>query len=271
MYPQTATATATATSAQHVHIFRPRSYTTELLDNENMGHLERAAELIAQGEIVAFGFNSVFAFIGDADQEMAAVRMAHAKGQSVDKTLALVCPPECLDEFVDVPSPMVHLHGMEKIQQLQRNLHGLGVILPVARTAVPRYARRAGTVLNVWFEMPPYSPARYLHERLRALGVRTMVGTSANQHGEATYVDPQQVKQVFGGRIAAIVSHDLNRIPMHRRVSSTLVDFTGELPRLQRRGSVPVEELTREMRRLGMTELCSVDGAKKPETIALLH
>ena len=119
--------------------------------------------------------------------------------------------------------------------------------------------------------MPPYSPARYLHRRLRELGVRTMVGTSANQHGEVTYVDPQHVMQVFGGRIAAIVSHDLSQIPMHRRVSSTLVDFTGEQPRLVRHGSVPVEELQSEMYRLGMADLCSGDGLTSPQGTDLLH
>ena len=53
----------------------PPEYATELLDNRKREHLDRAAQLVARGEIVAFGFNGIFAFIGDVDQPMAARRM----------------------------------------------------------------------------------------------------------------------------------------------------------------------------------------------------
>lgn len=231
-------------------------YTTRMLDNRNTRHLDEVAEMIAAGEVVAFGFDGIFAFVGDADQEIAARRMAMAKGQPLDKTLALVCPPEELGQFVDTQAPALRrFHDFGTLQQLQRDLHGLGLILPVASAEVPRYAQQDGTVLNVWFELPPDTPARYLDRQLRKLGVRAMVGTSANQHGEATYVDPAHAMRVFGGRIPAIVAHDLRAIPMHRRVSSTIVDFTGAAPMLARRGSVPLDELRAGMRRLGLADL----------------
>ena len=230
-------------------------YRTELLDNRRTDHLDRVASMIADGEIVAFGFDGIFAFIGDADQPMAAQRMAQAKGQSADKPLALVCTPECLEEFVDVAAIERGPHAWHKIRQLQRSLHGLGVILPAAAGAVPAYATQNGTVLNVWFELPPDSPARYLHDRLRSMGLRTMIGTSANLHGEATYVNPARALQVFGGRIAAVVSHDLARVPAHRRVSSIMVDFCAGQPELVRHGSVPVQELRQQLRRLGLADI----------------
>src|SRR5262245_30441291 len=80
-------------------------YKTRLLDNRNPAHLDQAAELIIQGEVVAFGFNGIFVFIGDADQEVAARRIASAKRQSWDKPLALVCAPSYLEEFVDLTAP----------------------------------------------------------------------------------------------------------------------------------------------------------------------
>ena len=208
---------------------------------------------MARGEIVAFGFNGIFAFIGDVDQPMAARRMARAKGQSLDKTLALVCPPECLDQFIDTRSAAVLHHGLNKLQRLQSALHGLGVILPKAQHLVPSYASENGTVLNLWFE---YAPARYLYKQLRRHGVRALIGTSANKHGESTYVDPRHAMRMFGGSIPAIVAHDLRDVPAQRRQSSTLVDFTGKRPRLVRHGSVAVEELRNQLRVLGMEDQC---------------
>ena len=228
---------------------------TELLQHANRADLDRVAELIAQGEIVAFGFNGIFAFLGDADQPVAARRMAAAKGQADDKPLALVCPPECLDEFVDLTHAAVAPGRFARIRQLQTRLHGLGAILPAAGLNLPSYAQQDGTVLNVWFELPPASPARYLHERLRTMGVRTMIGTSANRHGEPTYTDPTHALRVFGGRIAAVVSHDLRRVRPEHLVSSSMVDFTRDRPTLLRHGSVPAAALRTAIRELGLGDL----------------
>src|SRR5262245_21521237 len=217
-------------------------YQTQLLDNRNLAHLDQAAELLLQGEIIAFGFNGIFVFIGDADQEIAARRIAAAKQQPFDKPLALVCAPEHLAEFVDLEAPVFRYDTFARVQRLQREVYNLGVLLPATRTGVPPYMTHNGTVLNVWMEYPPHHPSRYLQARMRKRGKRAFIGSSANQHGEPTYVDPLHVLRVFGGAIPAILDHDLCGVPLERRQSSTLVDFTGEVPRLMRQGSVPFEE-----------------------------
>jgi tRNA A37 threonylcarbamoyladenosine synthetase subunit TsaC/SUA5/YrdC len=229
-------------------------YQTLLLDNRNWAHLDQAAELIAQGEIIAFGFNGIFAFIGDADQEIAARRIAAVKQQPFDKPLALVSAPEYLDEFVDLDAPAFRAYPFAKLQQLQREVYNLGMLLP-ARASIHPYMTHQGTILNVWMEYPPHHPSRYLQEQIRKRGKRAFIGSSANQHGEPTYVDPLQTMRVFGSAIPAILNHDLSGVPLHRRQSSTLVDFTGEFPRLMRHGSVPLEELSGHLDRLGLGEL----------------
>jgi tRNA A37 threonylcarbamoyladenosine synthetase subunit TsaC/SUA5/YrdC len=198
--------------------------------------------LIAQGEIIAFGFNGIFVFLGEADQEIAAWRIAAAKRQSLTKPLALVCAPEYLEEFVDLEAPAFRYYPFERVQRLQREVHSLGVILP-ARTGLPPYMTHEGTILNVWMEYPPHHPIRYLQDQLRQRGARALIGSSANQHGEPTYVDPLQVLRVFGNVTPAILDYDACAMPLQRRQSSTLIDLTGEFPRLVRSGSVPVEEL----------------------------
>jgi L-threonylcarbamoyladenylate synthase len=230
-------------------------YTTRLLDNRNQTHLDEAADLIAQGEIIAFGFNGIFVFIGDADQPIAARRIAVAKRQPLDKPLVLICAPECLEEFVDLAAPAFHYHPFGSLQRLQREVYCLGMILPAARTGVPTYMNHNCTILNVWMEYPPHEPARYLQAQIRKRGARAFLGSSANQHGQSTYVDAQHTLRVFGGTIPAIVNHDVSLVPLQHRQSSTLVDFTGEFPRLVRRGSVPIEELRFHLKRLGLRRL----------------
>jgi L-threonylcarbamoyladenylate synthase len=238
----------------HYQQGKPKMYTTHLLNNRNRAHLDQAAALLAQGEIIAFGFNGIFVFIGDADQEMAARRIAIAKRQPLDKPLALISAPEHLEEFVDLNAPAFRYHPFDKVQQLQREVYCLGLILP-ARTGLPSYMTHNGTILNVWMEYPPHYPGRYLQDQLRQRGARAFIGSSVNQHGEPTYIDLLQTWRIFGGTIAAIVDYDLCRVPRQRQQSSTLIDLTGEFPRLIRHGSVPVEELQTHLNRVGLRPL----------------
>jgi L-threonylcarbamoyladenylate synthase len=230
-------------------------YQTQLLDNRSRAHLDQAAELIVQGEIIAFGFNGIFVFIGDADQEIAARRIAAVKRQPFDKPLALICAPEHLGEFVDLQAPAFGYHAFAKVQRLQREAFNLGVLLPAARTSIPPYMTHNGTVLNVWMDYPPHHPSRYLLEQIRKRGARAFIGSSANQHGEPTYVDPLQVLRVFDGAIPAILDYDPCGVPLQRRQSSTLIDLTGKFPRLVRQGSVSIEELDSHLKRIGLRQL----------------
>lgn len=228
--------------------------TTQFLNNRDQTHLDQAVELIAQGEIIAFGFNGIFVFLGDADQEGAARRIAALKRQPVHKTLALVCAPDYLEEFVDLDAPAFRRHPLANIQRLQRQIHSLGVILPAARTGLPSYLTLNSAILNVWMEYPPHHPLHYLQDQLRQRGARALVGTSANRHGEPPYTDPLQILRSFGG-IPAILDYDPCDVPPQRQQSSTLIDLTGKFPRLVRQGSVPVEELHAHLNRAGLRPL----------------
>src|SRR5262249_10433279 len=150
----------------------------------------------------------------DADQAIAAQRIAAAKRQPFDKPLALISAPEYLEEFVDLDAPAFHYHPFEKVQQLQREVYSLGVLLPAARTGVPAYMTHNGTVLKAGMPYPPHHPSRYLQEQLRKRGKRALIGSSTNRHGEPTYVDPVQTLRVFGGAIPAILDYDPFGIPL---------------------------------------------------------
>jgi tRNA A37 threonylcarbamoyladenosine synthetase subunit TsaC/SUA5/YrdC len=216
----------------------------------------RAVEQLLRGEIIASGFNGIFVLLGDADDPSVPGKVAAAKGRPQAKGVALVCPPEALDEHVDLEARALRTTNiLERIQVLQRRLHALGVILPAAIPGAPPHVVQSGTILNVWTEQPPTAPLRHLVSELRRCGRRALAGTSANLTGHPTITDPDEVVAVFGQRVSTILIDDFDDVPVDRRRSASIVDVTAHQPRLFREGSVAAGELARELRQLGLGEL----------------
>ena len=213
----------------------------------------QAAELLTAGEIIIIPFNGIFVLVGDADDPAVPVKIAAAKQRPQAKGVALVCPPEFLDEHV-----MIDPAGswtLTQVQNLYTAVHAVGVILPAADPGAPRHVVQAGTILNVWTEERPSSPLRELVLELRRHGRRALGGTSANQSGRPTITDPAEVTAVFAPRVAMILLDTFERVSPARRRSASIVDLTGSGPRLTREGSVPGDELREHLRRLQLGEL----------------
>ncbi|RMG23150.1 MAG: hypothetical protein D6732_25000, partial [Methanobacteriota archaeon] len=221
----------------------------------NLEHIENASELISQGEIIIAGFNGVFGIFGDADCPEAIAKILEAKNRPVDKNLILVSPPEFLYEHLNLSATVFQYHPLEKIKQLYQEIHALGMILPAAVPGAPYHLVREGTILNIWTEYPPHQPIRKLVLALRNRGKRALVGTSANKSGQPTFTCATQVVEAFNDDVAAVLSDSFEHLPAVRRKSTTIVDFTGEYPRLYREGSVPESELREHIERLGFRKL----------------
>ena len=222
----------------------------------------RAVEHLIRGEIVASGFNGIYVLLGDADDPYVPEKVAAAKGRPQAKGVALVCPPEFFGEHVQTRA-LPEAHPFERIQALQRAVHALGVIVPAAIPGAPAHVVQSGTVLNVWTEQPPHAPLRQLVSELRRRGRRALAGTSANLTGKPTITDSDEVVAVFGQRVSAILTDDVERVPPVRRHSASIVDFTQPQPLLFREGSVPRDELAAELRRHGLGELVSGPNVRR--------
>jgi L-threonylcarbamoyladenylate synthase len=237
--------------------------TAEILELEERRDRSRAVENLRRGEVIASAFNGIFVLLGDADEPAVPGKVAAAKGRSQAKGLALVCPPEFLDEHVDLESRVLdELYPLECVQALQRRLHALGVILPAALEA-PAHIVQGGTVLNVWTEQSPKSPLRELVRELRRHGRRALAGTSANLAGRPTITEVDEVVAVFAQRVSVILVDDFKDVPPRRRHSATIVELTGPKPRLFREGSVAAAELAEELRCLRLGELVVSDDIRR--------
>ncbi len=227
---------------------------TECLNIFDSDSLNYAANLITHGEIVASYFNGGFVFFGDVDQEETANKVFKIKKRPCEKTLGLSCDPLYLNEYVDLTAATLKHYPLQTIQQLYREIHALGLILPASDSGVPSYLIKNGAILIVWTEYPPHYPMRQLMEKLREKGKRAVLGASANISGEPTYTTLEQMIDTFGGKVPLILNGSCD-LPAYRKKSTTIVDFTTKRPRLIREGSVPEKEIRECLERLDLGDL----------------
>lgn len=210
----------------------------EKLCGYNELHLLKTAQIIRQGGIVAFPFNGVFGLFGNIDDSDAYQQIYLAKGRLEDRKLIAACTPESVDGFVDFSKQS---HPKDQVLALWKYVHALGIILPASEGA-PKdlVVGNAKTFLNIWTE---YHPLRQLEQHLEKLGIRGLVGTSANKSGHPTHFDADQLWEEFENDVEAVIFDSFDQLPPYRRQSTTIIDLTTTIPRLHRRGNVTEDEL----------------------------
>ena len=186
-----------------------------------------AAELIKQGELVAIPTETVYGLGANGLDEAAVAKIFEAKGRPQDNPLIL------------------HIWGAEQMEELCHSIPQaayalaekfwpgpLSIVLP-ARDAVPK--RTTGGLSTVAVRCPDCDVTR---EIIRLSGV-PIAAPSANISGKPSTTTAEHVRHDHDGRIAAIVDGGKCRVG----VESTIVDLTGDTPRLLRPGGIGPEEL----------------------------
>lgn len=224
----------------------------ERLGADNKLHLERAAQFIKRGGIIAFPFNGIFGLFGDIDNPDSYSRIIIAKNRPEDKRLIAVSPPENVGRFVDF-SRQPYPEG--QIKTLWKEVHALGIILP-ASECIPKELTvgEVGkeTLINIWTE---YHPLRNFFEYLENLKIRGLVGTSANKSGQPTHIDANDLWCDFNLDVDAVVETSFDNLPAVRKKSTSIIDLTSEPPRLHRLGNVSEEELQEVLEKNGFSRL----------------
>lgn len=222
-------------------------------------HVITAADFIVRGDIIILAFNGVFALVCDIDNENSAKDIFKVKSRPLDRGLAIVCPPpQYIDEFIDLCC--VDLHHLRLIKQFYGSVHAVGALLPADKSNTPNYLVKNDAVLNIWTEYPPLCQ---LMDHLRSKKVRALVGTSANKSGYPTHNDPELVFEEFKHDVPCMLLDDFRHLPLQRRKSTSIVDFTVHPPRLFREGSLTADEIRQSLRNLGLGDLAVDDDVKK--------
>lgn len=222
------------------------------LSVESLEHIGLAAKLLKENKIGIIAFNGIYGLFTNADDEIANNKILEIKNRPTDKNLILVSAPEHLDEHVDFNRSH---YPHEKVIQLQRSLHALGVILPAGNGA-PSHITLANdkqaTILSIWTE---YEPLRKLIANFRQIGGRAFTATSANKGGQPTHTNAQEAWQDFKAETAFILEADFSHLPDMRKQSTSVVDLTQPKPLLYRLGNVSQEEIQEALLKFGFPDL----------------
>ena len=81
--------------------------TAAILHIRDTADRTRAADAIAGGAVGVCAYNGIYTLVGDADDPAVPALAAAAKGRPESQGLALVCPPEHLDEHVELDAPLL--------------------------------------------------------------------------------------------------------------------------------------------------------------------
>lgn len=189
-----------------------------------------AAQIILAGGVVAIPTETVYGLGANALDEAAVAKIFEAKGRPQDNPLIIhIAEPTELSRYChDIPQTAWELAN--------RFWPGpLTMVLPV-RELVPR--RTTAGLDTVAVRCPKTAVTRALIRRARV----PIAAPSANLSGKPSTTTAQHVLHDYGtdGKIDAVIDGG----PCEVGVESTIVDLTGERPRLLRPGGVTPEELT---------------------------
>lgn len=186
--------------------------------------IERAAEILRAGGIVAMPTDTQYGLAALAGQGAAIMRLFALKRRPDDQALPIFLPTVNWLETVvaDVP---------EEVQALARAAWPGALTLVLPRN--PDWRSLAVPGRSVAVRIPDHPVALAL---LQAVG-QPITGTSANRHSEAAATTPEEVQAAFG--------EELEVLPAGGTAAggkaSTILDCSGLAPRLVRAGGVSEE------------------------------
>ena len=209
---------------------------TEVLSALEPAAIEKAAAIIRAGGLVALPTETVYGLGANGLDEAAVARIFEVKGRPQDNPLILhIAGPQEIERYCH--------HIPQAAYDLAEAFWPgpLTMVLP-AKTCVPR--RTTGGLSTVGLRCPDHPAALAL---IRTAGV-PIAAPSANLSGKPSTTTAEHVLHDHAGKLPLILDGGSCRVG----VESTIVDLTGQRPRLLRPGGIGPEEL---MKVLGELEV----------------
>ncbi len=200
---------------------------TRLLPGSHPETAAAAAEIIKNGGLVAVPTETVYGLGANGLDENAVKKIFEAKGRPQDNPLILhLSSAKQMDEYC---------HNIPKVAYTLAEKFWPGpltMVLP-AKKIVPK--RTTGGLDTVAVRCPDCDVTR----KIIALAGVPLAAPSANLSGKPSTTTAQHVLHDHDGKIEMIVDGGACRVG----VESTIIDLTGESPRLLRPGGITLEQL----------------------------
>ena len=211
--------------------------------------LQLAAQALLEGNLVAFPTETVYGLGADALNNQAVARIYEVKGRPADHPL------------------IVHLHSMQAMGQWVDDVPEYAIALardfwPGPMTLIFKRSSLAQDFITggqdtVGIRVPDHVVALALLEAFHNLGGRGVAAPSANRFGQ---VSPTTAKAVSDELSQFLNAEDqiMDGGPSAVGVESTIIDCTGELPRILRPGAI-TEEMIQESTGLSLLDSSDTD------------
>ena len=209
--------------------------------------LQLAATTLLQGNLVAFPTETVYGLGADALNKQAVARIYETKGRPSDHPL------------------IVHLHSMQVMGQWVEDVPEFAIALardfwPGPMTLIFKRSTLAQDFITggqdtVGIRIPNHVVALSLLEAFHNLGGRGVAAPSANRFGHVSPTTAQAVSDELSEYLKA-EDQILDGGACAVGVESTIIDCTGNAPRILRPGGITVEMIKEST---GMTPLIPTD------------
>lgn len=204
---------------------------TEILklseDNQDKPLLQRAAQIINRGGVIAFPTETVYALGADAMNEPAVQRVFHLKKRMSGKPVAIFLPKlQDLKKFVKEITPS----ASKLIKEFWP-----GPLTLIFNSKLGQMTHLSGEEGKLGVRV---SSSKFVQSLL--IETRTpLTATSANLSGKPEPATAEQVLSYFDGKIDLIIDggHSYNATP------SSVVDVSEKMPVLLREGRISSEKL----------------------------
>ncbi|MDB5349264.1 MAG: Sua5/YciO/YrdC/YwlC family protein [Planctomycetota bacterium] len=212
--------------------------------------IDEAAQILRSGGLVAFATETVYGLGADATSPEAVAKIFVAKGRpsynplivhAADIAMARSCVaswPEAANDLAQVfwPGPLTF-------------------VLPRSEIIHDLVTAGRGTV---GVRIPALRVARSLISRVG----RPLAAPSANRSNRISPTTAEHVRKDLDGRIDLILDSGPARVGLE----STVLDLSGELPRILRPGPVTVREIRRVLGGIEILEPSSLDNPDRPSS-----
>jgi L-threonylcarbamoyladenylate synthase len=218
--------------------------------------MQKAAKTLLEGNLVAFPTETVYGLGADALNKQAVARVYQVKGRPADHPL------------------IVHIHSMQVMGQWVDDVPEYAISLardfwPGPMTLIFKRSSLAQDFITggqdtVGIRVPNHTVALALLEAFHNLGGRGVAAPSANRFG---HVSPTTAKAVSDELTQYLLPEDqiMDGGPCSVGVESTIIDCTGELPRILRPGAI-TEEMIKES--TGLTDLAPTTSADESPRVS---
>jgi L-threonylcarbamoyladenylate synthase len=205
---------------------------SQFLSNCSVDALATAAQSLREGSLVAFPTETVYGLGADATNAQAVARIYEVKGRPSDHPI------------------IVHIADLKYLEQWISDIPEYAIALarefwPGPMTLVLHRSKLAKDFITggqdtVGIRIPDNSLALGLLEAFNKLGGAGIAAPSANRFGQVSPTTANAVQEELGDYLSA-TDLVLDGGQSVVGVESTIIDCTGELPRILRPGAITIE------------------------------